>query len=298
MTRTMAGIRRKGAAATMSTSERVAMRGEFETFTIREGITPIALNCYPDGMPLLGFPYRSEIERLMLRPHSFGAFFSALFWVDALAARGNAVPELILPNVPGARQDRLNASGDYLFTLRSVAQAINARKFPQVTVIDPHSDAAPALIERCRIVSAADCINPPANKYAAVVSPDGGAEKRTGAVARKLGVPMVHAWKSRDVTTGKISGFGLEHAADVPVGSLALVVDDICDGGGTFLGLADCLDAAGLKAHLWTTHGLYTQGTSELLKRYGHLYCTDSTLAGRVGVIEVDICTRLLKGNL
>ncbi len=239
---------------------------------------------YPDGAPLVAHLPNGHIAKLLLRPSSFASFMAAMFWVDALSWRGLFVRHLFLPFFPGARQDRLNDSGDQLFTARSVAQAVNARNFESVTVLDPHSDVVPALLDRCRVIHAADCIKPPAGKYTAVVSPDGGAEKRASRVATKLGVPMFHAWKSRDIATGAISGFGVE---PMPPSGLALVVDDICDGGGTFLGLAEKLPVS---AHLWTTHGLYTAGTEKLLAKYGHIYCTDSVSAPRDSVIEVKTC--------
>ncbi len=254
----------------------------------------VQLTSYPDGMPLVHCHGRPS--RLLVRPRSLGSFVASMFFMDALAERGSRVLELILPCVPGARQDRLNASGDFLFTAKSVAKEINARNFPAVTILDPHSDVTPALIDRARVITAADCITPPRGKYAAVVSPDAGAEKRAGAVARKLGVPLLHGWKTRDVTTGQIAGFGLEPSG-LPRDSLVLVVDDLCDGGGTFVGLADKIDEAGLRAHLWVTHGLFKRGTADLLKRYGHVYCTDSVYGTRDGVIEIPVCERLLRGE-
>lgn len=248
---------------------------------------------YPDAMPLVERPLSPPL-RLLLRPASLHELMAGLFWVDALRERGLPAPHLTLPCFPGARQDRLNPEGDALFTAKSIARLVNDRGFPSVTIIDPHSDVVPALLDRCRVVAAADCINPPAGKYAAVISPDAGAEKRAGAVAKKLGIPLVHAWKTRDVATGKIAGFGLQPCEGLR-GSLVLVVDDICDGGGTFLGLAGKLNEAGLAAHLWTTHGIYSQGTEALLRSYGHLYCSDSYDGRRDGVIVANVCERLLK---
>jgi ribose-phosphate pyrophosphokinase len=139
-------------------------------------------------------------------------------------------------------------------------------------------------------------IGPPVGKYAAVVSPDAGAEKRAQKVARKLGLPLLHAWKTRDIGTGNITGFGMEPHG-LPKDSLVLVVDDLCDAGGTFLGLADILDANKLRAHMWVTHGLFTKGTEALLKRYGHVYCSDSASGPRDGVIEIAVCEKLLRGE-
>ncbi len=247
---------------------------------------------YPDNTPLMQEVPSGPINKLLLRPFMFSDFMAAMFWVDSMRWRGIPVRHLILPFFPGARQDRLNDSGDQLFTAKSVANIVNERYFESVTVLDPHSDVVPALLDRCKVIHAADCIDPPPGKYDAVISPDGGAEKRAWRVAKKLGVPLYHAWKSRDVATGKISGFGCE---PMPGVKLALLVDDICDGGGTFMGLAEKLQC---KAHLWTTHGLYTAGTKSLLEKFGHLYCTDSVILKPRGesVIENPVCEKLLEG--
>lgn len=258
-------------------------------------VWPIRLDAYPDTMPLVLFDTALDApKRLLLRPRSIASFMAAMFYVDALAERGRPVPELILPSMPGARQDRFNSEGDYLFTAKSIAGEINARRFPCVTLLDPHSDVSAALVNRARVVHAADCIVTPPGKYAAVVSPDAGAEKRAGAVARKLGVPLIHAWKSRDVKTGAIDGFGMQKML-LPAGSLLLVVDDICDAGGTFIGLAGLIEREGFKAHLWATHGLFTKGTAPLLEHYGHVYCADSAHGPREGIIEINVCEKLLK---
>jgi ribose-phosphate pyrophosphokinase len=281
------------------------MSDEIEFLTLRGLRCHVPLATYPDTMPLInaapdGFP-----ARVLLRPKSFASFMAALFWIDAIGERHDHAPHLILPFVPGARQDRLNDSGDYLFTAKSVAKEINARGFPSVTVLDPHSEVTPALIDRCKVVHAADCINPPAGKYAAVISPDAGAEKRAGTVARKLGVPLIHAWKTRDVATGTIAGFGYDRStlADPLLDGPArmLVVDDICDGGGTFTGLAAEIAKSGfeeLDLHLWTTHGIYSKGVAALAEHFSHIYCTDSVAGDRAGVIEVPVCQKLLEGTL
>jgi ribose-phosphate pyrophosphokinase len=223
-------------------------------------------------------------------------FVAAMFYFDAMRYRGLTVPRLVIPMIPGQRQDRLNSIGDALFTARSIAEMINARKFPSVTVVDPHSDVAPALIDRCRVVPSSACINPPHGKYAAVIAPDAGSDKRAGNVASKLGIPLLRAWKTRSLDNGKITGFGMQ-SHSLPTGSLVLVVDDICDGGATFIGLADAICQAGLKAHLWVTHGLFTRGTAGILERYGHVYCTDSAPGPRDGIIEIEVCDKLLKGE-
>lgn len=258
-------------------------------YTVKRSTTPWAttthalkVSNYPGGEPIVTddclFPHRA-----LFRPRTLESLMTGLFWVDAVVARGGAAPHLLLPYVPGGRQDRLNPSGDLLFTLRSVATEINARHFPSVTVLDPHSDVTPALIDRCKVIRACDVTAYSKGGYAAVVAPDGGAEKRALGVAQRLGVPLLHGWKTRDVTTGKLAGFGLETRGR-PQGRV-LVVDDICDGGGTFLGLADELDRVGLRADLSVTHGIFSAGTAALLQRYEKIFTTDSVLTDKPGCI-------------
>lgn len=262
----------------------------------------VPVGAYPSGEPMVKAPdlmaFIAEhspgaVESVMVRTANVADLMATLFFVDALADQDVGVERLALPYVPGARQDRANGpGGDMLVTAKSIAGAINARKFSSVIVLDPHSDVASALIDRCRIIHAADCINPPAGKYAGVVSPDGGAEKRAGRVAAKLGLPLLHAWKKRDTSTGKIAGFGVEPIG-LPAGARLLIVDDICDGGGTFIGLRPLL--SDFDVDLYVTHGLFTQGTEILLKTFHHVYCTDSLPGERPGVIEVKVCDRLVR---
>jgi ribose-phosphate pyrophosphokinase len=137
-----------------------------------------------------------------------------------------------------------------------------------------------------------------------VISPDAGAEKRAGEVARKLGVPLIHAWKTRDVGTGAISGFGFDayaEATTINKRARVLVVDDICDGGGTFVGLAAAIEKsfpADIDLHLFTTHGIYSKGVAPLAEHFSHIYCTDSIVGDRPGVIQIDVGLKLLRGEL
>ena len=79
---------------------------------------------------------------------------------------------------------------------------------------------------------------------------------------------VVQARKFRDVLTGNLSGF---HVSDGEVlgGRPAIIVDDICDGGGTFVGLARELRKHGVTdLTLAVTHGLFTQGRARLTEDF------------------------------
>lgn len=259
---------------------------------------------YPDGMPMV--KDLNQPDTIMLRSPHIGQLMAVLWWVDALRDRGHQVQRLILPLVPGVRQDRLQpGGGDQLFTLKSVANEINMREFESVVILDPHSDVAPALIERCEVVTAADCLSFPNDNhkgYDCVIVPDAGALKRASLVATMYGVPLVHAWKHRDQKTGALSGFGCEYLP--PNTKRALIVDDLCDGGGTFIGLAEHIKTSFPKAilDLYVTHGLFTQGYGKLLNYFKRVITTDSAVprlplpAGLTKeVIVLPVCESMLK---
>lgn len=109
-----------------------------------------------------------------------------------------------------------------------------------------------------------------------LISPDGGALKKVYKLAQFLGgQPVIECSKMRDVKTGQLSGFKV--FADDLAGKTCVIVDDICDGGGTFLGLAKELKAKNVgKLILVVTHGIFSKGLEELTTVFDEIYCTDS----------------------
>lgn len=269
---------------------------------------------YPDGSPYVketGMLAHDGVERVLLRPRDGSGLLGGLFWIQSLIERGNRPPELILPCVFGQRQDRINETGDVLYTIKSVGRLINSMNLPSVTVLDPHSEAVQACIDRCKVVHVDDILYFAWNlediqgKYRAVVAPDAGAYKRAARVANMLKLPLKTAKKKRDVATGALSGFEIEDCSDLFRGNdgevdcpdvpRLLVVDDLCDGGGTFIGLGQVLDEAGFDADLYVTHGLFTKGTRDLGTWYQKIYCTDSVAAQRPDVETIFAAEQLLK---
>ena len=110
-----------------------------------------------------------------------------------------------------------------------------------------------------------------------LVAPDGGALKKIYKLSEYLGgINVVECSKRRDVKTGKLSSFEVFAAEDLE-GKDFLVVDDICDGGGTFLGLAQQLRKhnAG-RLYLAVSHGIFSQGVEELAQYYEKIFTTDA----------------------
>ena len=183
---------------------------------------------------------------------------------------------LILPYMPYARQDRVCSPGEAL-SLRVAATFINSLGFDKIVVTDPHSDVTPALLNNCTVVDISEIFEKRLFNFAplgntVLVSPDAGANKKVLKLAQTLKVPIVRADKVRDVNTGDITGTVVhtEHLGDKPV----LVVDDICDGGRTFIELAKALrEKTNGPLNLYVTHGIFSKGLGDLLELYYKIYC-------------------------
>lgn len=195
--------------------------------------------------------------------------FSLAMWADA-CKRANCKTAIMLPYLPGARADRGSPLGAKVY-----ADFINGMHVDCVVCVDGHSAVAPALYKQLVALplDSLDCWNNFPH-YGGVIAPDIGARARAESVAAKLKLPVYQAMKHRDFATGKLSGFSCE---TIPAMQPMLVVDDICDGGGTFLGLADVLKLPRNVLGLWVTHGVFSNfAFPRLFERYGHVYTTDS----------------------
>lgn len=232
---------------------------------------------YSDTTPMIKLPDFEEIveraDTLILRPKGLQGFVEAMFLVDAIQMKDGNIENLILPYIPGARQDRTNVSGDVLFTAWSVCDMVNQRGFDQVLVLDPHSNVVTDLLNNVVEYPLENVARRMWGGYTGVIAADRGGKRRAERVASALSLPIFYGEKHRDVATGKLSGFSVEV---LPQGGHFLVVDDICDGGGTFLGLGEQIAAQGCFADLFVTHGIFSKGSADLRKIFKSVYTTDS----------------------
>ena len=252
------------------------------SLTSPNGLIPVQLGLYPDNTPVVNFAEAwdangGDIRAMLLQPASIQEFFTGMMICESIRERGGRVRELVIPCIPGARQDRIKWEGDMLFTLKFVAKAINQQGFDRVVTVDPHSMATTALIDRLMVEDQALVywrLYLQGSPWDGVIAPDRGAMERAERAANLFGVPAYFGVKHRDPETNKLSGFSID---GLESGKHYLVVDDLCDGGGTFMGLADKILRAGARADLFVTHGLFTKNATEkLAKFYSQIYATDS----------------------
>lgn len=197
--------------------------------------------------------------------------------VDALKRMGVKSISAFIPYFPAARQDRVMISGEPL-SVKVYADIINAMQLNKVIVFDAHSEVTPALLNNCTVLPNYQFIQQTLDllkEDVLLVSPDGGALKKIYKVSEFLGgVEVVECSKSRDVKTGKLSGFKV--SADNLEGKSCLIVDDICDGGGTFIGLAEELQKKNAgKLYLAVSHGIFNKGF-EALNCFEKIFTTNT----------------------
>ncbi|MFK3669747.1 ribose-phosphate pyrophosphokinase [Leifsonia aquatica] len=203
--------------------------------------------------------------------------FTLAMWADAAHQRGARTIALI-PYLPGARQDR-----GIPFGAKVYADFLNALQLDRIVCLDPHSPVMPGLITGLRIIDSAPIIrrhvvgradrDARPQRYTGVIAPDAGARERAARVARSCHLPLYQAAKHRDPSTRQLSGFSCD---PLPTDGRYLVVDDICDGGGTFIGLAEATGLPAEQLGLYVSHGVYTSRAATLAEHFAEIWTTNS----------------------
>lgn len=172
----------------------------------------------------------------------------------------NCSADLILDYLPYGRQDK-GVGNDSTFALTTFSGILNAMEFTSVIITDPHSMIALGLIERSKDVYPIDAVNKviATQEIDLIVYPDKGA---TYKYKELYNYPYTYCSKVRDQSTGDILEYEL--VGDVK-GKKVLIVDDICDGGATFIRLAGILRERGVKdMSLFVSHGIFSKGIKVL----------------------------------
>jgi ribose-phosphate pyrophosphokinase len=241
---------------------------KFQSFTFSGGEPHIKIN--PD------FDNNQKIT-ITHRLNSFNDLGLLCITVDALRRMDIKIIDLFIPYFPAARQDRVMIPGEPL-SVKVYADIINALQLNKVFVFDAHSEVTPALVNNCTVIPNHTFIQQilkVIGENVKLISPDGGALKKIYKVSEFLGgIDVVECSKSRDVKTGKLSGFKV-YEEDLK-GMDCLIVDDICDGGGTFVGLAEELKKKNArKLYLAVSHGIFNKGF-EVLNCFDKIFTTNS----------------------
>ena len=248
--------------------------------------TPVLKLNFPAGESLIQVDHRqvsSQIDAVItLRFRGNEDLIDLLLLTDAVRRIGThklSTVSLVSDYLPYARQDRVCNPGESL-SVKVIADLINSQNYSCVSCMDLHSDVSAALLNNldhreiwdsedvrgCAILALngrGDC---------SLVSPDAGSNKNFFKLAKVHGFKdVVRADKIRDVKTGAILETKVysEHVG----GRDFLIIDDICDGGRTFIELSKELRKLTTgKIYLYVTHGIFSNGSSTVAHHFDQIY--------------------------
>lgn len=179
--------------------------------------------------------------------------------------------DLRISYLPYGRQDK-DISNNSTFALHTFAKILNLLNFRHISILDPHSIKALELINNSEALYPTSDVLYLSKLFLTdvLVYPDKGASSK---YSKMYDLPAVYGEKIRNSLSGRIEKYSLH--GDV-MNKSVLVVDDICDGGATFLLLANSLQEAGAKSiQMYVSHGIFSKGV-EILHAAGinRIFCS------------------------
>jgi len=240
---------------------------------------------YPGGevrLDIPDFPERlSETVRLIARIQSSNDLMCLLNTIETVERAGAKIDSVIVPYLPYARQDRVTEHNGS-FSLRVLGKMLSGLN---IVCYDVHSERAFNIFSTLLEVPQIEVVRQHAalNELLcagdiSVVAPDKGALHKAKEISELYQIPLITAKKVRDPLTGKLSRPEIE-SGEVQ-GKDCIIIDDICDGGGTFLQLADVLKSHGAgRLYLYVTHGIFSRGIEPILAKFDRVFTTDSFIS-------------------
>lgn len=249
---------------------------------------------FPNGESLINsedLSINNDINTLKLKFEN-DSDITHLIFIKGHLDELNVKCRLIIGYMPYSRMDR--TEGMTVFTLKHLCRLINNLKFEEVLIFEPHSDVCVALLDRVKVVNMSKDLATTAlekisdnNEPIYIVYPDSGAAKRYG---KQISYDKIlTANKERDFKTGHIKK--LELCGSIEAKSFkALIVDDLCSKGGTFMLTAEKLKELGASdIYLAVTHCEDTIFDGEILNGtlISKVFTTNSILSKAHEKIEV-----------
>lgn len=174
------------------------------------------------------------------------------------------ITKIYIPYLPDARADRIFEPGNCL-PIRVLANRLAHLGIKEIECADPHSNEVVKMIEsngiKVNVISQKECFkNTVFDEFDYVVAPDKGSTEKAKEIGLYYGVPVIQAEKVRDISTGRIKEVSLKTEFNLE-DKRVIIVDDICDGGGTFIPLGEKLKSLGCSSvELYVTHGIFSKG--------------------------------------
>ena len=249
---------------------------------------------FPDGQPHIKLKNVSKVSPVLViaSPKNMEDFIMIALTKSALDETGHKLRKTLrLLYMPGARQDRVCNPGEP-FTLKVFCNMINNMAFHSVQICHPHSEITRSLLWNpyeyilsdwqanivLRRKNIAYTVSGPDGELECpiLIAPDKGAAVEVKHLPAKTGLPHLSFEKVRRPSDGVITGMKMLGDKDLG-GRNCVIVDDICDGGRTFIECAKILKEKGANdIFLVVTHGIFSKGFKELSKYFKGIYTSDS----------------------
>lgn len=172
---------------------------------------------------------------------------------------------LNIPYLPYARQDK-HVSDETTFSLTTFANLLNSKNYNIVSSYDVHSKVAKQLIKNFCNINTWDFHYKVFLEFQPniVFYPDKGAAER---YVRHENEVVIYGEKIRSQTTGNITGYQIVNADRFDLkNKKVLIIDDLVDGGATFVAAAEALKEHGVgELGLCVSHGIFSKGYDDLL---------------------------------
>lgn len=252
-----------------------------------------------------GYSHQVEIHRnyevqIKSRLNSFKDLELIICAVACLRECQVPIIHLYTPYIMGARSDRKFEEGGNNYLKDVISPIINSLNFKTVICIDPYSDVLEACIKGFRkeyntilVHWALLDLYPAATtgkNYSELdnfilISPDAGANKKIYKLAEQIGYKgdIITCSKDRD-TNGNLTKTEILLNINHDYKDF-IIIDDICDGGNTFINIAKKINeyyewqrkkSRQGKIYLIVTHGIFSAGFKELSEYFDGIYCTNS----------------------
>ena len=243
---------------------------------------------FPDGQQSFIINGPSGIHNFVIvsRMNSFNDLELIICATQSLREMKVKDISLYSPYCLGGRSDRKFTYGGTNYIKNVLAPIINSQNYKEVSILDPHSDVLEACINNFNGIDNISLVHfalsnindkPNLNKRTLIISPDSGALKKIYKVAKFFEIEnVVTASKVRDILSGEIIRTELPKM-DLNGIDHIMIIDDIGDGFGTFIGLSKEIKKQTDKPiYLVVTHSIQEKGILNALNNFDKIFTTNS----------------------
>jgi len=232
---------------------------ELETILFPNGETGYKLDIFEGIDEDAGWP------RVSYRFEGNADLMDLFFVLEELRSRNQQSNiHLKIGYMPYSRMDREN--GEFMFTSQRLSTMLRRIPGLDITVVEPHSEVTHYELEEYEMDRYSETFMTPGMVTSLVIDkkldidetllvfPDAGAAKRYPEIIARMPMSPIARMrtlvieKQRDFTTGNITAIGIaggQVVCNLP--KTAIIVDDLCSRGGTFIGAAAALKEAGVE---------------------------------------------------